>query len=60
MDAADLGRLGGAGVSGSVWSRRIGEGGRETPLPGQLCLSRAVSPRWQTLLPNRAPRGGKE
>ena len=53
--------LAGAGASGSVWSRCIGEGGREAPLPGHLCLSRAVSPlTWQPLLPIKAPKGGKE
>ena len=53
--------MAGAGASGSVWSRCIGEGGREAPLPGHLCLSRAVSPlTWQPLLPIKAPKGGKE
>ena len=52
------GRTPGAGASGSVWSCRTGEGGRETPLPGHLCLSRAVYPlTWQPLLPNKAPQG---
>ena len=52
--------LAGAGASTSVWSSLMGEGKRETPLPGHLCLSRAaVSPfMWQPLTSTRAPGGG--
>ena len=52
--------LAGAGASTSVWSSLMGEGRREAPLPGHLCLSRAaVSPfMWQPLPSTRAPGEG--
>ena len=51
--------LAGTGVSASVWSSCMGESGREAPLPGHLCFSRAaMSPiTWQPLPPNKGPKG---
>ena len=56
MGAAGIRRLGRSWVSASM--DHAGEGGREAPLTGHLCLSRAaVSPLTrQPLPPNKGPK----